>query len=81
MATTATIRNLSALGLLVLATDGATFTFDDGRVFMSTPAMNGRAVEVRNAERFGAVPTDSGRKGLAAGRSWVAEFERQAEDS
>lgn len=75
MATTK-ITNLSALGILTLGlADGTTFTFDSGRVWMKTKSAV-RDVEVRNPERFGAVPTDSSRKGLAIGKAWITEFER-----
>lgn len=37
------------------------------------------AVEVRNAERFGPVPTTSIAKNIKLGKAWITEFERQAE--
>lgn len=80
-----TIANHSALGLLSLRiSDGPRFTFDGGRVWMESPHPEGGyrpANEVRNPDRFGPVPVDSSRKGLAAGRAWVAEFHRQAAES
>lgn len=70
------IRNLSALGLLVLETDGATFTFDGGAVAMTTPSMApSTAAHVARPERFGTVPTDSSQ--IALGRAWVENFERE----